>query len=106
MKKILIPIFIFSSLFVFSQSIDSTDTAQQKMQWFKDAKLGIFIHWGLYSVNGIDESWSFYNSYISHENYLKQTEGFSAKKYEPEKWAELIKQSGAKYSVITSKHHD
>ncbi len=39
--------------------------AQQKQtggtDWFSDAKLGIFIHWGIYSVNGIDESWSFYN---------------------------------------------
>lgn len=106
MKKILIPIFIFLSFLASAQTTDSIKTEQQKMQWFKDAKLGIFIHWGLYAVNGIDESWSFFNGYISHEDYLKQTEGFSAKKYEPEKWAELIKQSGAKYSVITSKHHD
>lgn len=77
-----------------------------KMQWFKDAKLGIFIHWGLYAVDGIDESWSFYNGYISHKNYLDQTKGFTAKNYNPEAWAELIKDSGAKYSVITSKHHD
>ncbi|MBC8767294.1 alpha-L-fucosidase [Arenibacter sp. BSSL-BM3] len=79
---------------------------EEKMQWFKDAKLGIFIHWGLYSVNGIDESWSFYNGYISHEDYVKQTKGFTAKKYDPQAWADLIKRSGAKYSVITSKHHD
>ncbi|WP_149304537.1 alpha-L-fucosidase [Pareuzebyella sediminis] len=78
----------------------------EKMQWFKDAKLGIFVHWGLYAVNGIDESWSFYNGYISHENYLKQTKGFTAKNYDPERWAKLIRESGAKYSVITSKHHD
>jgi len=77
-----------------------------KMQWFQDAKLGIFIHWGLYSVNGISESWAFYNGYISHEDYLKQIEGFSAENYDPEYWAELIKKSGAQYSVITSKHHE
>nr|WP_299385877.1 alpha-L-fucosidase [Allomuricauda sp.] len=79
---------------------------EDKMQWFKDAKLGIFIHWGLYAVSGIDESWSFFNGYISHEDYLKQTSGFSAKNYDPASWARLIKESGAKYSVITSKHHD
>ena len=45
----------------------------QKMEWFKEAKLGIFIHWGIYAVNGISESWSFFNNYISHEDYLKQT---------------------------------
>ncbi|MCQ0111852.1 alpha-L-fucosidase [Zhouia amylolytica] len=79
---------------------------ENKMQWFKDAKLGIFIHWGLYAVNGIDESWSFFNGYISHPDYLKQTNGFTASNYDAERWVKLIKNSGAKYSVITSKHHD
>ena len=91
---------------VWVQGQDSLEIKDEKMQWFKDAKLGIFIHWGLYAVNGIDESWSFYNGYISHKDYLKQTKGFTAKNYNPEAWAELIKNSGAKYSVITSKHHD
>lgn len=77
-----------------------------KMQWFKDAKLGIFIHWGIYAVNGVSESWSFFNEQISHEDYLKQANGFSARNYDPEFWVNLIKESGAKYSVITSKHHD
>ena len=79
---------------------------QEQMQWFEDAKLGIFIHWGIYSVNGIDESWSFYNGYISHDDYMKQLDGFTANNYDPENWANLIKESGAKYTVITTKHHD
>lgn len=79
---------------------------EEKMQWFKDAKLGIFIHWGIYSVEGLEESWSFFNNYISHEDYLKQLDGFTARNYDPEYWARLIKESGAKYSVITAKHHD
>jgi alpha-L-fucosidase len=77
-----------------------------RMQWFRDAKLGIFIHWGLYAVDGIDESWSFYNGYISWDDYMKQLDGFTASSYKPEKWASLIKKSGAKYAVLTSKHHD
>ena len=89
-----------------AQKNEANQIKQEKMQWFKDAKLGVFIHWGLYGVNGIDESWSFYNGYISHKDYLKQTTGFTAKNYDPDAWAELIKESGAKYSVITSKHHD
>jgi len=78
----------------------------KKMEWFKNAKLGIFIHWGIYSVDGISESWSFFNNYINHENYMKQLNGFSASKYQPEQWVDLIKESGAKYAVITTKHHD
>ncbi len=79
---------------------------ESKMEWFQDAKLGIFIHWGIYAVNGIDESWSFFNEYLSHEDYLKQVDGFSAEHYDPQAWAKLISDSGAKYSVITTKHHD
>ncbi|PWN71157.1 alpha-L-fucosidase [Chryseobacterium phosphatilyticum] len=80
--------------------------SNQKMEWFKKAKLGVFIHWGIYSVNGISESWSFFNNYINHDQYMKQLSGFSASKYKPGQWAELIKESGAKYAVITTKHHD
>ncbi|GAA0885987.1 hypothetical protein GCM10009120_45860 [Sphingobacterium siyangense subsp. cladoniae] len=76
------------------------------MDWFEDAKLGIFIHWGIYSVDGISESWSFFNNYINHDNYINQLNGFTAKDYKPKEWAKLIKEAGAKYTVITTKHHD
>ncbi|AKD05683.1 alpha-L-fucosidase [Pontibacter korlensis] len=76
------------------------------MQWFKEAKLGIFIHWGIYAVNGIPESWSFYNGEISYNDYMKQLDGFTASKYDPTAWASLFKEAGAKYAVLTSKHHD
>lgn len=83
-----------------------TDSIAKKMQWFADAKLGIFIHYGIYAVNGIDESWSFYNKKIGYWDYMKQLKGFTAKNYKPEDWAALIKESGARYAVITTKHHD
>ena len=91
MKKHIAIIFLltFASNIAQEQPMDTVLQKERKMQWFKDAKLGIFIHWGLYSVNGIDESWSFYNGYISHENYIKQTKGFTAKKYDPQAWADL-----------------
>jgi alpha-L-fucosidase len=85
---------------------ESYKDKETRMQWFKDAKLGIFIHWGIYAVNGIDESWSFYNGYISYVDYMKQLNGFTAVNYKPEEWAALIKESGAGYAVLTSKHHD
>lgn len=103
MKRFII-FFIAGLINISAQKNDSLYHA--KMEWFKDAKLGIFIHWGIYAVNGISESWSFFNGRISHEDYLKQVNGFTAENYDPEYWAELIKESGAKYSVITSRHHD
>lgn len=107
MKNKLTRIFLLSAIFTtpyFSAQNNQSD--HKKMEWFHDAKLGIFIHWGIYSVNGISESWSFFNNYINHENYMKQLNGFSASQYHPEDWVKIIKDSGAKYSVITTKHHD
>lgn len=105
--KIVFLLSVFICFGLFDLKAQETDIPkQERMAWFKDAKLGIFIHWGIYSVNGIDESWSFFNSYISHEDYMKQLNGFNAKKYDPEYWAKLIKESGAKYAVMTTKHHD
>ena len=75
-------------------------------EWFKEAKLGIFIHWGIYAVKGVAESWSFYNGEISYEDYMRQCDGFTAKNYDPNKWAKLFKSSGANYAVLTTKHHD
>ena len=105
MKKLFILLLLFPSVLFAQQKIKSSDI-EKKMQWFADAKLGIFIHWGIYSVNGIDESWSFHNKQISWADYIKQLNGFTAKNYDPQQWADLIKESGAKYSVITTKHHD
>lgn len=76
------------------------------MQWFADAKFGIFIHWGIYAVDGITESWSFYDGYVSYAHYMKQLKGFTASHYDPQAWADLIKASGARYAVLTAKHHD
>ncbi|TFG40767.1 MAG: alpha-L-fucosidase [Bacteroidia bacterium] len=76
------------------------------MQWFADARLGIFIHWGIYSLGNTSESWAFHNKQISYAGYMAQINMFTAKNYNPEYWAKLISKSGARYSVITSKHHD
>ncbi|WP_299580262.1 alpha-L-fucosidase [uncultured Sunxiuqinia sp.] len=107
MKKnllLLLTLAILTPQLIFAQ--ETPQEKEERMQWFKDAKLGIFIHWGIYSVKGIDESWSFFNNYISYDDYMSQLDGFTASNYQPEAWASLIKESGAKYAVITTKHHD
>ncbi|MEO7316877.1 MAG: alpha-L-fucosidase, partial [Ginsengibacter sp.] len=70
-------ILLYPDLSLFAQQKTEADSIQKKMQWFEDAKLGIFIHWGMYSVDGVDESWSFYNKKISHDDYMKQMKGFT-----------------------------
>lgn len=105
---------VFLGLLIASSSLQAQETPQhetaeqkdKRMEWFSQAKLGIFIHWGIYSVRGVSESWSFFNNYLPYSEYMEQKEGFTASKYDPEKWVDLIKESGAKYTVITTKHHD
>ena len=91
------------------QSACAQEPAKQtdeNMEWFANAKLGIFIHWGIYAVNGVSESWSFYNNYLPYDEYMAQCKGFTASKYDPKAWVDLIKESGARYTVLTTKHHD
>ena len=108
MKKAAFFLIVFYSIHITGNSQSRIDPKEikEKMQWFADAKLGIFIHTGIYAVKGIDESWSFHNKKISHADYMKQMKGFTLNNYDPSSWADLIKESGARYAVITTKHHD
>lgn len=85
---------------------ETPERKAERMEWFSRAKLGIFIHWGIYSKGDTSESWAFHNGAISLEDYMKQAESFTAEKYDPALWARLIRESGARYTVITTKHHD
>ncbi|WP_300664535.1 alpha-L-fucosidase [Fluviicola sp.] len=93
-------------LFLFYSFSVQAQTDSTRLQWFNDAKLGIFIHWGMYAVNGTSESWSFHNGTVPYAVYMNQMKGFSAAKFNPKQWAELIVESGAKYAVVTTQHHD
>ena len=85
---------------------ETPEQKAERMEWFSRAKLGIFIHWGIYSTGKTSESWAFHNGYVSLDDYMKQREEFTAAEYDPALWADLIAQSGARYTVITTKHHD
>ena len=74
-------------------------------QWFQDAKFGLFIHWGVYSVLGKGE-WVMNNDKMSIEQYQALPPRFNPVKYDPAQWVSLAKSAGMKYITITSKHHD
>jgi len=74
--------------------------------WFKDAKFGIFIHWGIFSAGPGGASWPIFNERVSYDEYMAQAKGFSAENYDPAGWAKLFRESGARYAVLTTKHHD
>jgi alpha-L-fucosidase len=90
-------------------------TAENKMEWWNDAKFGLFIHWGVYSVpagvyngqevRGIGE-WIMNHAKIPVVEYQKFSKQFNPVKYDPEAWVKMAKDAGMKYIVITSKHHD
>lgn len=97
------------SLICFYSGVQAQTTSsanETKMQWFADAKLGIFIHWGIYSSKGIEASWPFFQKQVTYQEYISSKNGFTASQYKPEEWAKLFKETGAKYVVLTSKHHD
>lgn len=75
-------------------------------QWFKDAKFGIFIHWGIYSEGDWGESWPIFMGQVPYDQYMAQKALFTAKNYDPDAWADLFAQAGAKYAILTTKHHD
>ena len=82
----------------------------EKVRWLQDAKIGMFIHWGPYSGPAKGE-WYMENAAITPENYRKYvtdatSEQFTGSAYDPAGWAQLAKDMGAKYTVLTARHHD
>lgn len=73
--------------------------------WFTEARFGMFVHWGLYSLAARHE-WVMYREQISTEHYKKYFEHFDPDLYDPREWAAAAKAAGMKYVVLTTKHHD
>lgn len=97
-------------------------SAYEPPKWYRNAKFGIFIHWGIYSVPAFSSEWYSRNMYIQgspeYEHHIK-TYGehknfgykdfipmFKAEKFNPDEWAELFKEAGANYVVPVAEHHD
>jgi alpha-L-fucosidase len=81
----------------------SQETPQQK--WFRDARFGMFIHWGVYSVLG-EDAWVMNNRKMSVAEYEKLPPQFDPTEFNAAEWVALAKAAGMKYITITSKHHD
>ena len=109
MRKIVFVLAALSAVACATSSPAPQETPEAKsarMEWFSQAKLGIFIHWGIYSRGDWSESWAFHNGAVSMEDYFAQEADFTAASYDPAAWVRLIRESGARYTVITAKHHD
>jgi alpha-L-fucosidase len=76
-----------------------------RLAWFKESKFGIFLHWGAYSVIGRHE-WARHRFQIPQAEYDKYAKQFNPVNFNAEEWVNIAQGAGAKYMVITSKHHD
>jgi len=98
-----------------SDKVNETKTTQQSLEWFKDAKFGMFIHWGLYAIPAGEwkgqeykdlGEWIMQLAKIPADEYRELTDEFNPTGFDADRYAQLAKDAGANYVVITSKHHD
>ena len=80
-------------------------TRERRMRWWKEARFGMFIHWGLYSQLGRHE-WVMNRERIPLEEYEKLADTWKPKERPAREWARLAKEAGMKYMVMTTKHHE
>ncbi len=109
LRKLLILFLVVSFLPSFSaDTVQFRETPAQKfgrMTWWREARFGMFIHWGLYSLAARHE-WVKKNENMSNSEYRKYFNRFNPDMFHPEQWAKLAKEAGMKYVVFTVKHHE
>jgi alpha-L-fucosidase len=88
-----------------AQAYEPTAANLESRRWFQDAKFGLFVHWGVYSVLS-DGEWVMNNRRIPAAAYEKLPALFNPTEFDAKEWVSLVKAAGMKYITITSKHHD
>lgn len=84
---------------------EPTPENRKTREWFQDAKFGLFVHWGTYSVLG-DGEWVMHRRKMPIREYERLPGLFNPHKFDAKQWVSLVKRAGMKYITITSKHHD
>ena len=90
---------------VFGQPSQPPLSPADRLKWFQNDKFGMFIHWGPYAVIGRHE-WIRHQAQIPQAEYDQYARRFNPVNFNADAWVDLAKNAGAKYIVITSKHHD
>lgn len=85
--------------------MDRMAEIRERVRWWQEARFGMFIHWGLYSIPASGE-WVMSEKEMTVEEYHKYFELFNPVDYDPKKWVRAAKRAGMKYIVLTAKHHD
>lgn len=111
LQSTFILIAFFYSFFVSAQKRDTSQNyipSEENLiarEWFKEAKFGLFIHWGVYSILG-DGEWVMHNQKIAKDAYEKLPSFFNPIEFNAEEWVQIAKKAGMKYITTTSRHHD
>jgi alpha-L-fucosidase len=92
------------SMFAYGQYNPTPENLKNR-EWFQDARFGLFIHWGVYSVLG-DGEWVMNQQQIPVSTYEKLPNFFNPTQFDAAEWVSMVKDAGMKYITITSKHHD
>lgn len=79
--------------------------AEQRIAWWREARFGMFLHWGVYSIPGRGE-WVQWSEQIPVDQYAKLADQFNPDHFDADAWAALAKEGGMKYMVLTARHHD
>ena len=87
------------------QKINPADANAASKEWFRNARFGLFIHWGPFSIPGAGE-WVMNNRNISVGNYERLKDFFNPVKFDAREWVSLAKQAGMKYITFITRHHD
>lgn len=106
MKKFILYFIVLISFNAIAQEkyIPSKENLEAR-KWFEEARFGLFIHWGVYSVLG-DGEWVMNNQDISIKEYEKLPSFFNPTAFNAKEWVMMAKDAGMKYITITSRHHD
>jgi len=84
---------------------ETAEVENERMEWWNEAKYGMFIHWGLYATPARGE-WVMIDEKIPVAEYATLAENFNPVKFDAKEWINVAKEAGMKYIVVTSKHHD
>ena len=106
MKKLIVIIICLTvNLSNAQQDYSPSKENLEARKWFEEAKFGLFIHWGVYSVLG-DGEWVMNNQNISIKEYERLPGFFNPIEFDADEWVKMAKEAGMKYITITSRHHD
>lgn len=83
----------------------ASELKQASRKWFQEARFGMFIHWGLFSIWGRD-IWYYSREEVEKDHYEQVARRFNPVDYDPSEWARLARRAGMKYAVLTTKQHD